>query len=53
MGGQAAAAAEDESWDSIIAGTAIAYDRTLVTRNTDDFRWIEEIKLTNPLAENG
>ena len=39
--------------DSIIAGTAIAYDRTLVTRNTDDFRWIEEIKLLNPLAENG
>ncbi len=39
--------------DSIIASTAIAYDRTLVTRNTDDFHWIEEIKLLNPLAENG
>src|SRR5262249_15713466 len=28
--------------DSIVAGTAVAYNRTLVTRNTDDFRWIEE-----------
>jgi predicted nucleic acid-binding protein len=37
--------------DAIVAGTAIAHDRTLVTRNTDDFRWIEEIKLLNPLAE--
>lgn len=39
--------------DSIVAGTAIAYERTLVTRNTDDFRWIEELKLLNPLAEPG
>jgi toxin FitB len=37
--------------DSIVAGTAIAYGRTLVTHNTDDFRWIEEIKLLDPLAE--
>lgn len=37
--------------DSIVAGTSIAHERTLVTRNTDDFRWIEEIKLLNPLAE--
>jgi predicted nucleic acid-binding protein len=37
--------------DSIVAGTAIAHERTLVTRNTDDFRWIEELKLLNPLAE--
>jgi predicted nucleic acid-binding protein len=39
--------------DSIVAGTAIVYERTLVTRNTDDFRWIEEIKLLNPLEEHG
>jgi predicted nucleic acid-binding protein len=38
--------------DSIVAGTAIAYNRTLVTRNADDFRWIEEIKLLDPLAEH-
>lgn len=37
--------------DSIVAGTAIAHERTLVTRNTDDFRWIEEIKLLDPLTE--
>ena len=35
--------------DSIVAGTAVAYERTLVTRNTADFRWIEEIKLLDPL----
>lgn len=39
--------------DAIVAGTAIAYDRTLVTRNTDDFHWIEEVKLLDPLAEHG
>jgi toxin FitB len=39
--------------DSIVAGTAIAYERTLVTHNTEDFRWIEEIKLLDPLAEHG
>ena len=53
VGDQVTTAAEDESWDSIVAGTAIAYERTLVTRNTDDFRWIEEIKLLDPLAEHG
>ena len=37
--------------DAIVAGTAIAHERTLVTRNTNDFRWIEEIKLLNLLAE--
>jgi predicted nucleic acid-binding protein len=37
--------------DSIIAGTAISHERTLVTRNTDDFRWIAEIKLLDPLTE--
>jgi len=39
--------------DSIVAGTALAYERALVTRDTDDFRWIEEIKLLNLLAEHG
>ena len=39
--------------DSIIAGTAIIHERTLVTRNTDDFRWIEEIKLLDPLTSQG
>ena len=39
--------------DSIIAGTAIIHERTLVTRNIDDFRWIEEIKLLDPLTSQG
>jgi predicted nucleic acid-binding protein len=38
--------------DAIVAGTAITYDRTLATHNTDDFRWIEEIKVLDPLPEH-
>lgn len=34
--------------DAIIAATAIAYDFTLITRNTDDFKNIPELKLLNP-----
>jgi predicted nucleic acid-binding protein len=37
--------------DAIVAGTALAHGRILVTHNTDDFRWISEIKLLDPLAE--
>jgi toxin FitB len=37
--------------DAIIAGTAVAHGRILVTHNTDDFRWISEIKLLDPLTE--
>ncbi|NEP47227.1 MAG: type II toxin-antitoxin system VapC family toxin, partial [Okeania sp. SIO2H7] len=31
--------------DAIIAGTAIQYNMTLVTRNTEDFQWITELAL--------
>ena len=34
--------------DAIIAGTAVVYDLTVVTRNIDDFRWISDLKLLNP-----
>jgi toxin FitB len=34
--------------DAIIAGTALVYELTLVTRNIDDFRWIAELNLLNP-----
>lgn len=34
--------------DAIIAGTALVYGLTLITRNTNDFRWIVELKLLNP-----
>ncbi len=38
--------------DAIIAGTALVYDLTIVTRNIDDFRWITELKLLNPFEIN-
>lgn len=34
--------------DAIIAGTALVYDLTVVTRNTEDFNWVTELKLFNP-----
>ena len=37
--------------DSIIAATALLNDLTLVTANVSDFRWIDNIKLMNPLTE--
>ncbi len=36
--------------DAIIAATALIHDRTLLTRNVNDFRWIAGLKLLNPLA---
>lgn len=36
---------------SIVAVTALVHGRTLVTRNTGDFRWISELALLDPLAE--
>ena len=34
--------------DSLIAGTALSHDRTLVTRNTKDFDWIVGLNLLDP-----
>lgn len=34
--------------DSLIAGTALGADWELVTRNVDDFRWIDGLRLVNP-----
>ncbi len=34
--------------DSIIAGTALVHNLMLVTRNTNDFQWIGQIRLLNP-----
>lgn len=36
--------------DALIAGTALAHDLTLVTRNTKDFDWIDGLRLLDPLA---
>ena len=34
--------------DAIIAATALIYDLTLVTRNVDDFKNIDGLKIVNP-----
>jgi hypothetical protein len=39
--------------DAIIAGTALVYDLTVITRNIDDFRWITKLKLLNPFDSLG
>jgi predicted nucleic acid-binding protein len=36
--------------DSLVAGTALVYDLTLVTRNVDDFIGIEGLRVLNPFA---
>ena len=38
--------------DAIIAGTALVYGLTLITRNTDDFRWITQMRLWNPFESD-
>ena len=37
--------------DAIIAATAIAHDRILVTHNVQDFLWINELNVLDPLTE--
>jgi hypothetical protein len=37
--------------DALIAGTAMAHGLRLVTRNTDDFAWIEGLSIHNPFQE--
>ncbi len=38
--------------DSLVAGTALAHELTLVTRNTKDFDWIDKLSLLNPFASD-
>ncbi|AVH70112.1 type II toxin-antitoxin system VapC family toxin [Nostoc sp. 'Lobaria pulmonaria (5183) cyanobiont'] len=38
--------------DAIIAGTALVYGLTLITRNTDDFCWIPQFHLWNPFESD-
>lgn len=38
--------------DSIIAGTALIHELTLITRNISDFRWIADLKLLNPFDDD-
>jgi predicted nucleic acid-binding protein len=37
--------------DSLIAATALAQGATLVTRNTDDFKWISGLALLDPFPQ--
>ena len=37
--------------DAIIAATALVHNLTLVTRNTDDFKNIEGLRLLNPFSD--
>ena len=37
--------------DAIIASTALAHSRTLLTHNTRDFQWIEGLGLQDPMPE--
>ena len=37
--------------DAIVGATAIVNNLTLVTANTDDFKWIQNIRLLNPLSD--
>jgi predicted nucleic acid-binding protein len=36
--------------DAIIAATALQFDMPLITNNTSDFKWVENLKTINPLA---
>lgn len=36
--------------DAIIAASAIDSNATLITANVEDFKWIDELKIHNPLA---
>jgi predicted nucleic acid-binding protein len=36
--------------DAIIAATALVHDKTLVTHNIADFRWITGLRLLDPLS---
>jgi len=35
----------------VIAATALINEYTLITRNTDDFKKIKDLKLLNPFAQ--
>ena len=38
--------------DALIAATCLVHGLTLVTHNTDDFRWISGLALVNPMPQD-
>lgn len=38
--------------DALIAATALVHRRTLVTRNTADFAWVNGLQLLDPFASD-
>jgi predicted nucleic acid-binding protein len=38
--------------DALVAGTALVHELTLVTRNVDDFQWIQGLSLLNPFRSD-
>jgi predicted nucleic acid-binding protein len=38
--------------DALIAGTALSHDLRLATRNTDDFTWIDDLAVFDPIEED-
>ncbi len=38
--------------DAVVAGTALAYELTLVTHNAEDFQWISGLEILDPLAQS-
>jgi len=37
--------------DAIIAATALEHSLQLVTRNSKDFAWIDELRMLNPMDD--
>lgn len=38
--------------DALIGGTALSRDLRLATHNTEDFAWVEELEIVDPLASD-
>ena len=38
--------------DALIGGTALSRDLRLATHNTEDFAWVEELEIIDPLGSD-
>ena len=39
--------------DALVAATALAFGRHLLTRNVKDFDWVPDLSVSDPLAAGG